>query len=161
MSAKPTSLTSLKHGADEPLVLLDDVHLTLGSAAGEVNILRGVDLDVAAGEAIGVVGPSGSGKSTMMMVVAGLERPTSGRVRIAGLVVGARCTVTGRVAYRHGQLVMWIPSYRLDPAASRTGTPETMPITTAPSRAQRRGVPPINPPSDAVPDPPVGLRGAP
>lgn len=77
-----------------------------------------------------------------------------GRVRIAGLVVGARCTVTGRVAYRHGQLVMWIPSYRLDPAASRTGTPETMPITTAPSRAQRRGVPPINPPSDAVPDPP-------
>src|SRR5512147_435475 len=43
MSAKPTSLTSLKHGADEPLVLLEDVHLTLGSAAGEVNILRGVD----------------------------------------------------------------------------------------------------------------------
>jgi putative ABC transport system ATP-binding protein len=84
MSAKPTSMTSPKHGADAPLVLLADVHLTLGSAAGQVNILRGVDLDVARGEAVGIVGPSGSGKSTMMMIVAGLERPTSGRVRVAG-----------------------------------------------------------------------------
>jgi putative ABC transport system ATP-binding protein len=89
MSAKPSSPISaatspLKHGADEPLVLLDDVHLTLGSAAGQVNILRGVDLDVARGEAVGIVGPSGSGKSTMMMVIAGLERPTGGRVRVAG-----------------------------------------------------------------------------
>ena len=84
MSAKPSSVTAYKHAAGEPLVLLDDVHLTLGSAAGEVNILRGIDLDVAPGEAVGVVGPSGSGKSTMMMVIAGLERPSRGRVRVAG-----------------------------------------------------------------------------
>jgi putative ABC transport system ATP-binding protein len=56
----------------------------LASAGGEVNILRGLDLSVTAGETIGVVGPSGSGKSTMMMVIAGLERPTSGTVRVAG-----------------------------------------------------------------------------
>jgi len=84
MSATPSSVTAYKHAPGEPLVVLDDVHLTLGSAAGEVNILRGVDLTVAAGEAIGIVGPSGSGKSTMMMVVAGLERPTGGRVKVAG-----------------------------------------------------------------------------
>ena len=70
--------------AGEPIIELSDVHLHLASAGGEVNILRGLDLSVAAGETIGVVGPSGSGKSTMMMVIAGLERPTSGIVRVAG-----------------------------------------------------------------------------
>ena len=66
-------------------ILLDDVHLKLTSAAGEVNILRGIDLTVAAGEALGVIGPSGGGKSTMMMVIAGLEKITSGAVRTAGV----------------------------------------------------------------------------
>ena len=67
-----------------PFIELRDVHLTLSSAAGEVKILRGIDLSVAAGESIGVVGPSGSGKSTMVMIIAGLERATSGRVRVGG-----------------------------------------------------------------------------
>jgi putative ABC transport system ATP-binding protein len=66
------------------MVRLEDIHLKLESAAGEVNILRGLDLNVAAGETVSIVGPSGSGKSTMMMVVAGLERPTAGQVAVAG-----------------------------------------------------------------------------
>jgi putative ABC transport system ATP-binding protein len=71
------------------MVVLDDVRLTLGSAAGEVNILRGIDLKIRAGEAVGVVGPSGSGKTTMMMVVGGLERPSAGTVMIDGEDLGA------------------------------------------------------------------------
>ena len=67
-----------------PAILLDKVHLTLEGPAGPVNILRGVDLEVAAGTALGIVGPSGSGKTTMLMIVAGLERISSGRVAIAG-----------------------------------------------------------------------------
>ena len=63
-------------------IKLEDVHVTLPSRAGPVAILRGIDLKVAAGEAIAVVGPSGSGKSTLLMVVAGLERATEGRVEI-------------------------------------------------------------------------------
>ena len=70
--------------ASEPMILLDDVRLHLASAAGEVNILRGLNLSVDHGERVGIVGPSGSGKSTMMMIIGGLERPTSGRVRING-----------------------------------------------------------------------------
>ena len=66
------------------MILLDDVHLTLASDAGAVNILRGVSLAVAAGETVSVVGPSGSGKSTMMMIVGGLERASTGRVVVAG-----------------------------------------------------------------------------
>ena len=65
-------------------VSLKDVHLTLPSRAGNVDILRGVDLEVRAGEAIGIVGPSGSGKTTLLMVIAGLERASRGEVTVAG-----------------------------------------------------------------------------
>lgn len=67
-----------------PAIALENVHLTLESAAGPVNILRGMDLTIAPGESVGIVGPSGSGKTTMLMVIAGLERPSSGRVLVCG-----------------------------------------------------------------------------
>ena len=66
------------------MVHLKEVELILKSDAGEINILRGVDLSVAKGESIGVVGPSGSGKTSMIMVIAGLEQISSGRVLVAG-----------------------------------------------------------------------------
>lgn len=66
------------------MIVLDDISLSLTGAAGRVDILRGATLNVAAGEAVGLVGPSGSGKSTLLMVIAGLERATGGRVRVAG-----------------------------------------------------------------------------
>jgi len=61
-----------------------DLHLTLTSDAGPVAVLRGIDLEVAQGETLGIVGPSGSGKTSLLMVMAGLEGATSGRVTIAG-----------------------------------------------------------------------------
>ena len=70
--------------AGEPLIRLRDIHLTLNSNAGPVDILRGIDLDVEAGEALGLIGPSGSGKSTLLMVIAGLEGVTEGGVTVAG-----------------------------------------------------------------------------
>lgn len=66
------------------IVDLSDVHVTLNSSAGAVHILRGIDLQIAAGETVSVVGPSGAGKSTMMMIMAGLEHASSGSVRVAG-----------------------------------------------------------------------------
>ncbi|MEG3616881.1 ABC transporter ATP-binding protein [Magnetovibrio sp. PR-2] len=63
---------------------LNDVHLRLNSDAGEVNILRGINLDIARGETIGLVGPSGSGKTSLLMVIAGLERASAGQIQVAG-----------------------------------------------------------------------------
>jgi putative ABC transport system ATP-binding protein len=68
----------------EPIVSLAGVHLTLSSASGPVNILNGIDLTVGRGETLAVTGASGSGKSTLLMIVAGLERPSEGRVMVAG-----------------------------------------------------------------------------
>ncbi|MBL8698702.1 MAG: ABC transporter ATP-binding protein [Alphaproteobacteria bacterium] len=75
--------------SSEAIVELRGVHLKLESQAGEVNILRGLDLTVNRGEALAVTGPSGSGKSTMMMVMAGLERASQGVVTVAGQDLGA------------------------------------------------------------------------
>jgi len=80
MSAGPIQSAS----PETPMVSLAGVELTLGSAAGEVNILRGIDLAIMPGETVSITGPSGSGKTSMMMVIAGLERPTAGRVEVAG-----------------------------------------------------------------------------
>ena len=71
-----------------PIVRLSDVHLDMASDAGTVNILRGVSLDINAGEIAAVVGPSGAGKSSLMMIVGALERATSGSVEVAGRDLG-------------------------------------------------------------------------
>ena len=66
------------------IVSLRRADLTLGNGASSVHVLKGIDIDIAAGESVGIVGPSGSGKSTLLMVVAGLERLDSGEVHVDG-----------------------------------------------------------------------------
>jgi len=73
----------------DTVIGLRSVGLTLPSMAGDVEVLRGIDLEVARGERLGIVGPSGSGKSSLLMVLGGLERATSGEVRVLGADLSA------------------------------------------------------------------------
>ncbi len=78
-------LMEQKMANGEAIINLEGVELTLASGAGPVHILRGIDLSVARGEALGIVGPSGSGKSTLMAVMSGIEQVSAGRVIVDGL----------------------------------------------------------------------------
>lgn len=66
------------------MIKLDKVCLTLRSRAGDVPILRDIDLSIGEAETVAIVGPSGSGKTSLLMIMAGLERATSGKVLVAG-----------------------------------------------------------------------------
>ena len=67
------------------MVEIKNLHLSLVGGAGPVNILRGLDLSIASSETISIVGPSGAGKTTLLMALSGLETPTSGLVKVAGI----------------------------------------------------------------------------
>ncbi|MBW6532881.1 ABC transporter ATP-binding protein [Sphingomonas sp. RRHST34] len=90
-----------------------DVRLTLGGAE-PVEILRGVDLAVAAGESVALLGASGSGKSSLMAVLAGLERATSGSVEVTGLDFAALDEDALAVA-RRGRIGIVLQAFHLLP----------------------------------------------
>jgi putative ABC transport system ATP-binding protein len=71
------------------MIDIADLRLTLASDAGPVNILNGLNLKVAAKESLGIVGPSGSGKTSLMLLIAGLEQASGGKIRLGNPEVGA------------------------------------------------------------------------
>jgi len=78
---------------------LDGVTKTYGEKPTEVHALRGVDLTVASGELVAVMGPSGSGKSTLLTIAGSLEEATSGEVRVLGSSLSGMSR-NGRAALR-------------------------------------------------------------
>lgn len=67
-----------------PIIAVSAVNYTLNIASRPLHILRNIFFEVEVAEVVAVVGPSGSGKTSLLMLLAGLERPTSGRVLVAG-----------------------------------------------------------------------------
>jgi putative ABC transport system ATP-binding protein len=95
-------------------IRLQNIHLSLGRGAARVHILQGISLDVARGEAVGLVGPSGSGKSTLLMTMAGLERPDSGRVEVDGIDL-SRLDEDALARFRGRRIGIVFQSYNLFP----------------------------------------------
>src|SRR3954463_6986885 len=89
MSDATTTQPPPRAGEDKPVVVAaTELTRRYGEGDTAVDALRGVSLDVHRGQLTAVMGPSGSGKSTLMHILAGLDRPTSGTISIAGTTLG-------------------------------------------------------------------------
>ncbi len=73
------------NGGTDSIIRARDINLVLGTQGAATHILNGVDIDIGAGESLAILGPSGSGKSSLMAVLSGLERATSGELRVGGI----------------------------------------------------------------------------
>lgn len=105
---------SKAEAAGSPIIRIENLHKTYRVGEVDVHALRGVDLNVAGGEFVSIVGPSGSGKSTLFHVVGGLTPATSGIVRIAGKDI-ARMTERERTELRKTVIGFVFQKYNLLP----------------------------------------------
>jgi putative ABC transport system ATP-binding protein len=102
-----------------------------------IKVLQGVNLQVAAGDFVALQGPSGSGKSTLLNLLAGIDRPTSGAVRVAGQDIG-RLSESDLALWRRRHIGFIFQFYNLIPVLTAFENVE-LPLTlTRLSRAQRK-----------------------
>ena len=96
------------------MIRVRDVVMRLPSGGRALTILDGITLDVAAGEVLAITGPSGSGKSTLLGLVAGLDRPSSGSIVVAGVDI-TRLDEDALARFRRETLGYVFQSYHLIP----------------------------------------------
>ena len=101
--------------ARKPVIRLDDARLSLSSADGMVEILRGISLSIDAGQTVGVLGPSGAGKTSLLMIMAGLESLTTGQIDLAGFDI-TRMHEDMLAALRRDHVGIVFQAFRLIPS---------------------------------------------
>jgi len=120
-----------------PIVQLTDVTRVFGEGPVAVHALRGVTLTIRAGEFAAMAGPSGSGKSTLLNVIGALDRPTSGRVEIAGTDLAAlRGTARSRI--RRDRIGFVFQSYNLVPVLTALENAEYVLLLQGMPKRERR-----------------------
>jgi len=113
--AAPTAAAA----ATGPAISARGLTLTLGSASAPVDILKGIDLDIAAGEVVALLGPSGSGKSSLMAVLSGLERASGGQLNVAGQDF-TTLDEDGLAQARRGRIGIVLQAFHLLPTMTAT-----------------------------------------
>jgi len=123
--------------APEPLVAIR--HLTKYYVRGDqvIPVLVDIDLDVYPGDYIALMGPSGSGKSTLLNLVAGIDKPSSGEIRVAGIDI-AQLSETELAAWRSAHVGFVFQFYNLMPVLNAFDNVELPLLLTSLSRRERR-----------------------
>jgi putative ABC transport system ATP-binding protein len=120
----------------ESIVKLSKITKTFYRGSEPIRVLEGLDLDVPSGSFEALMGPSGSGKSTLLNIIAGLDRPTTGAVRVAGADLGLMSD--GELARWRSQTIGFVfQSFNLIPVLTAAQNVELPLLLTSLSRAQR------------------------
>jgi putative ABC transport system ATP-binding protein len=121
----------------ETLVQVKNVHKTFFRGGEKIDVLQGLDVAVAKGEFLALMGPSGSGKSTLLNLIGGLDRPTSGSIAVGG--VGITDLPGGKLtAWRARHVGFVFQLYNLLPAMTAERNVELPLLLTSLPRARRR-----------------------
>ncbi|MFC5910099.1 ABC transporter ATP-binding protein [Streptacidiphilus monticola] len=126
-------------GSAAPMVEVADLHRSFGSGAGQVHALRGVSFTARRGELTALRGRSGSGKTTLLNLVGGLDRPSSGTIRVDGHDL-SELGEEGLLALRRDRIGFVFQSFGLIPilsAAENVGVPMRLRRTPAREREER------------------------
>ena len=123
--------------AREPLVVVRDLtkHYVRGDQV--IPVLVGIDLDIQAGDYVALMGPSGSGKSTLLNLLAGIDKPTSGSIRVAGVDI-AELSEAELAAWRSANVGFIFQFYNLMPVLNAFDNVELPLLLTPLSRRDRR-----------------------
>src|SRR5438874_10779785 len=120
-----------------PLVQIEDVRKVYRRDTFDVPVLNGVTRGVASGDFLALMGPSGSGKTTLLNLVAGIDRPTSGRVVVGGREI-SRLSETALAAWRARHVGFVFQLYNLVPVLNAYENVELPLLLTRLSKKQRR-----------------------
>jgi len=121
----------------EPMVDVREVRKVYRRDAEELTVLDGIDLQVPAGEFVALMGPSGSGKTTLLNLIAGIDRPTSGQVIVAGTDV-ARLSESELAKWRSRSVGFIFQFYNLIPVLRAVENVELPLLLTRLSKKERR-----------------------
>ena len=121
----------------EPVVSLRGVTRTFHRDTVEVPVLRGIDLEVGRGDFLALMGPSGSGKTTLLNLIAGIDRPSTGSVRVADTEIGS-LSETALTAFRSRHIGFVFQLYNLIPVLTAEENVELPLLLSRLSRRERR-----------------------
>jgi len=121
----------------EPLVTVQDVHKEYRRGGERIDVLQGVNLDIAPGEFLGLMGPSGSGKTTLLNLIGALDRPTRGSIAVAGERI-ERLSESALAKWRARHVGFVFQLYNLLPVLTAERNVELPLLLTKLSRAERK-----------------------
>jgi putative ABC transport system ATP-binding protein len=123
--------------SDEALVRIRDVHKYYTRGSERIDVLKGVSLDIPAGDFLALMGPSGSGKTTLLNMLGGIDAPTQGLVEVAGVSIGS-LSGAGLSRWRATHVGFVFQLYNLLPSLTAEKNVELPLLLTKLSRSERK-----------------------
>ena len=123
--------------SEAPLVRIRDIHKSYSRGSERIDVLKGVSLDIPAGDFLALMGPSGSGKTTLLNMLGGIDSPTQGLIEVSGVSIG-NLSGSSLSRWRSTHVGFVFQLYNLLPALTAERNVELPLLLTKLSRSERR-----------------------